>query len=58
MDPMMQPQFKEVFLMLSAWGLVGWVVYLIASMIRRKQKNERVIFSVGSLQNQAERESC
>ncbi len=40
MDPMMQPQFKEVFLMLSAWGLVGWVVYLIASMIRRKQKND------------------
>ena len=40
MDPMMQSQFKEVFLMLSAWGLVGWVVYLIASMIRRKQKND------------------
>jgi hypothetical protein len=40
MDPMMQSQFKELFLMLSAWGLVGWVVYLIASMVRRKQKND------------------
>jgi|SRR6185312_16911952 hypothetical protein len=40
MDPMMQSQFKETFLMLVGWGLVGWVVYLAASMIRRKQKND------------------
>jgi len=40
MDPMMQSQFKEWFLMLVAWGLVGWVAYLAASMIRRKQKND------------------
>ena len=40
MDPMMQSQAKELFLMLTAWGLVGWVVYLIASMVRRKQKND------------------
>jgi len=40
MDPMMQSQAKELFLLLTAWGLVGWVVYLIASMVRRKQKND------------------
>ena len=40
MDPMMQSQFKEWFLMLVGWGLVGWVAYLAASMIRRKQKND------------------
>jgi hypothetical protein len=40
MDPMTQSQFKEWFLMLVGWGLVGWVAYLVASMIRRKQKND------------------
>jgi hypothetical protein len=40
MDPMTQGQLKEWFLMLVAWGLFGWVVYLIASMVRRKQKND------------------
>jgi hypothetical protein len=40
MDPMMQSQLKEWFLMLVAWGLVGWVAYLAASMVRRKQKND------------------
>ena len=40
MDPMMQSQFKEWFLMLVAWGMVAWVAYLAASMIRRKQKND------------------
>jgi hypothetical protein len=40
MDPMMQSQVKEVFVMLVGWGLVGWVVYLAASMVRRKQKND------------------
>jgi hypothetical protein len=40
MDPMTQSQFKELFLMLVAWGLVGWVIYLAASMVRRKQKND------------------
>lgn len=40
MDPMMQSQFKEWFVMLIGWGLVGWVAYLVASMIRRKQKND------------------
>jgi len=40
MDPMMQSQAKELFLLLTAWGLVGCVVYLIASMVRRKQKND------------------
>lgn len=40
MDPMMQGQLKEWFLMLVACGLVGWVAYLAASMVRRKQKND------------------
>ncbi len=40
MDPMTQGQLKEWFVMLVAWGLVGWVAYLAASMVRRKQKND------------------
>ena len=40
MDPMTQGQLKEWFVMLVAWGLVGWVAYLVASMVRRKQKND------------------
>ena len=40
MDPMMQGQIKEWFVMLVAWGLMGWVAYLVASMVRRKQKND------------------
>lgn len=40
MDPMTQGQLKELFVMLMGWGLMGWVVYLAASMIRRKQKND------------------
>lgn len=40
MDPMVQSQFKEWFVMLVGWGLMGWVAYLVASVIRRKQKND------------------
>jgi len=40
MDPMTQGQLKEWFLMLVAWGLMAGIVYLAASMIRRKQKND------------------
>lgn len=40
MDPMMQGQIKEWFVMLVAWGLLAWVAYLAASMVRRKQKND------------------
>jgi hypothetical protein len=40
MDPMTQGQLKEWFVMLAAWGLFGWIAYLGASMIRRKQKND------------------
>ena len=40
MDPMTQGQLKEWFVMLVAWGLLGWVAYLVASMVRRKQKND------------------
>ena len=40
MDPMMQSQFKEWFVMLVGWGLMGWAAYLVAAMVRRKQKND------------------
>ena len=40
MDPMTQGQLKEWFLMIVAWGLMAGIVYLAASMIRRKQKND------------------
>ncbi len=40
MDPMAQGQLKELFVMLVGWGLIAWVVYLAASMVRRKQKND------------------
>jgi len=40
MDPMTQSQMKEWFVMLVAWGLLGWVAYLVAAMVRRKQKND------------------
>lgn len=40
MDPMTQGQIKEWFVMLVGWGLMGWMAYLVASMIRRKQKND------------------
>ncbi len=40
MDPMMQGQIKEWLVMLAGWGLFGWIVYLVASMVRRKQKND------------------
>ena len=40
MDPMTQWQLKEWFLMLVTFGLMGWVAYLCASMVRRKQKND------------------
>ncbi|MGZ4830870.1 MAG: hypothetical protein ACXV5J_09465 [Candidatus Angelobacter sp.] len=40
MDPMMQGQLKEWFVMLAFFGLFGWLVYLVASMFRRKQKSD------------------
>jgi hypothetical protein len=40
MDPMTQGQLKEWFLMFVTFGLMGWVAYLGASMVRRKQKND------------------
>ena len=40
MDPMTQGQLKEWFMMLVTFGLLGWVAYLAASMVRRKQKND------------------
>lgn len=40
MDPMMQGQIKEWFVLLAFFGLLGWLVYLAASMVRRKQKSD------------------
>ncbi|HEY2170241.1 MAG TPA: hypothetical protein VGJ30_11495, partial [Candidatus Angelobacter sp.] len=40
MDPMTQGQLKEWFVMLVGWGLMGWLAYLGASIVRRKQKND------------------
>lgn len=40
MDPMMQGQIKEWFVLLAFFGLLGWLVYLVASMVRRKQKSD------------------
>ncbi|MGZ7058793.1 MAG: hypothetical protein ACXVJU_05895 [Candidatus Angelobacter sp.] len=37
---MMQGQLKEWFVMLAFFGLFGWLVYLVASMFRRKQKSD------------------
>lgn len=39
MDPMVQGQLKESFLMLAAVGGLGWSIYLIAMSIRRMQQN-------------------
>jgi hypothetical protein len=38
MDPMTQGQLKEWFVMVAMYGLFGWVAYLGASAVRRKQK--------------------
>jgi hypothetical protein len=40
MDPMTQGQLKEWFVLLGMFGFFGWVAYLGASTVRRKQKNE------------------
>lgn len=40
MDPMTQGQLKEWFVMLAMYGLFGWVAYLGASTVRRKQKTD------------------
>ena len=40
MDPMLEGQLKEWFVLMAAFGLFGWVAYLGASIARRKQKND------------------
>jgi hypothetical protein len=40
MDSMVQGQLKEWFVLMATFGLFGWVAYLGASSLRRKQKNE------------------
>lgn len=39
MDPMVQSQAKEWLMMFTMWGFFGYVLYLIATTIRRKQRN-------------------
>ncbi|HXA86657.1 MAG TPA: hypothetical protein VNZ47_16350 [Candidatus Dormibacteraeota bacterium] len=40
MDPMLEGQLKEWFVLMATFGLFGWVAYLGASIARRKQKND------------------
>jgi hypothetical protein len=40
MDPMTQGQLKEWFVLLAMFSLFGWVAYLGASMVRRKQRSD------------------
>lgn len=40
MDPMMQGQLEEWFVLAATFGLFGWAAYLGASIVRRKQKND------------------
>ncbi|HLK52820.1 MAG TPA: hypothetical protein VKU42_05155 [Candidatus Angelobacter sp.] len=40
MDPMVQGQLKEWFLMIVTFGLFGWAAYLGMVIVRRKQKND------------------
>jgi hypothetical protein len=40
MDPMLEGQLKEWFVLMAAFGLFGWVAYLGTSIARRKQKND------------------
>jgi len=40
MDPMMQGQIKEWFVMVATFGLFGWAAYLATVIVRRKQKND------------------
>src|SRR6478609_1471999 len=40
MDPMTQGQLKGWFVRVAMFGLFGWVAYLGASIVRRKQKTD------------------
>jgi hypothetical protein len=40
MDPMVQGQLKEWFVMVVMYGLFGWAAYLAMVIVRRKQKND------------------
>ena len=40
MDPMTQGQLKEWFVLLAVFGTFGWLAYLVAAMVRRKQKSD------------------
>lgn len=39
MDPMVQGQLKEWFILLSTFAFFGWVAYLGFSAVQRRQKN-------------------
>lgn len=40
MDPMVQGQVKEWFVMIVTFGLFGWAAYLGMVIVKRKQKND------------------
>jgi hypothetical protein len=39
MDPMVQGQLKEWFVIVATFGLFGWAAYLGTSIFRRRQQN-------------------
>jgi hypothetical protein len=40
MDPMALGQMKDVFMMLTMWAFFGTVLYIIATALRRRQRNQ------------------
>jgi len=39
MDPMVQSQMKDWFMMFTMWGIFGTALYILATTLRRKQRN-------------------
>ena len=40
MDPMAMGQMKDVFMMLTMWAFFGAILYIIATALRRRQRNQ------------------
>jgi hypothetical protein len=40
MDPMALGQMKDVFMMITMWAFVGTALYIIATTLRRRQRNQ------------------
>jgi len=40
MDPMAMGQMKDVFMMLTMWAFFGTVLYILATALRRRQRNQ------------------